>query len=136
VISVHAAHHRRAANSYEGYEFKRDSLASDLARPIILAGDWLARSNEPRRAVIKLTHAPVLVGHMDAASENIAGLSLALVGTLLFFRYGMAHPVRTDGKVDVAHEAAPNTKKWEDVLGWIGLTLVVFGTLVLPAFMR
>jgi hypothetical protein len=67
---------------------------------------------------------------MDAV--NIAGLLLALVGILLFFRYGMAHRATTDG---VAREA-PNTKKRNDLLGWIGLTLVVFGTLVIPAFMR
>jgi len=73
---------------------------------------------------------------MDTAALNIAGLLLALVGILLFFRYGMAHRVRTDGEFCVAHEAAPNTKKRDDVLGWIGLTLVVFATLVIPAFMR
>jgi hypothetical protein len=73
---------------------------------------------------------------MDAASENIGGLSLALVGTLLFFRYGMAHRARTDAEFGVAHEAEPNTQKRDEVLGWVGLTLVVFGTLVLPAFMR
>jgi hypothetical protein len=68
---------------------------------------------------------------MDAASVNIAGLLFALVGILLFFRHGMPH--RTTG---VAHEAGPNTTKRDEVLGWIGLTLVVFGTLVIPAFMR
>jgi hypothetical protein len=61
---------------------------------------------------------------------------LALVGILLFFRYGMAHRARTDGEFGVAHEAAPNTEKRDDVLGWIGLMLVVFATLVIPAFMR
>jgi hypothetical protein len=73
---------------------------------------------------------------MDAASENIAGLLLALVGILLFFRYGMPYRVRTDGEFGVAHVAEPNTEKRDDVLGWIGLMLVVFATLVIPAFMR
>jgi hypothetical protein len=90
----------------------------------------------PARAVIKLTHAPVLIGHMEAASENIAGLLLAFVGILLFFRYGMADRVRTDREFGVTHEAAPNTKKRDEILGWIGLTLVVLATLVIPAFMR
>src|SRR6202040_798648 len=85
----------------------------------------LARRKEPPRVVIKLTYAPVFIGHMDPASVNIAGLLLALLGILLLFRYGMSYRVRTDGEFGVAHEAEPNTKKRDDVLGWIGLMLVV-----------
>jgi drug/metabolite transporter (DMT)-like permease len=73
---------------------------------------------------------------MDAASVNIAGLLLAFVGILLLFRHGMPNQMRTDGEFGVAREAEPNTEKWDVVLGWIGLILVVFATLVIPAFMR
>jgi hypothetical protein len=48
----------------------------------------------------------------------------------------MSYRVRTDGEFGVAQEAEPNTKKRDDVLGWIGLMLVVLATLVIPAFMR
>jgi hypothetical protein len=95
-----------------------------------------ARRNECPRVVIKLTYVPMLIGHMDTEALNIAGLLLALVGILLFFRYGMAHRVRTDGEFGVVNEAEPNTKERDDVLGWIGLILVVFATLVIPAFVR
>ena len=136
VILIHANHRRLKRNSYEGSKNKGRSPRS-LAHPFPDGRSaQLARSNEPGRAVIKPTYAPVLIGHMDAASVNIAGLLLALVGILLFFRYGMAHRARADGEFDVAHEAEPNIEKRDDVLGWIGLTLVVFATLVIPAFMR
>jgi hypothetical protein len=78
----------------------------------------------------------MFIGQMDAASVNIAALLLTLVGIMLVFRHGMPNQVRTDGEFGVAQEADLNNGKRDGVLGWIGLILVVFATLVLPALMR
>ena len=70
---------------------------------------------------------------MSAAGWNISGLCLSLIGILVLFRYGMPYRVRTGGAIAyVAEEPDEKEKVQEaryDVLGWIGLILVILGTL-------
>jgi hypothetical protein len=77
---------------------------------------------------------------MSPACLNIVGLLLALLGSLLLFRYGMPYRVRTGVGLGVVlgqkDEAEQRAKKWDDSLGWIGLMLVVLGTLFIPVFIQ
>jgi hypothetical protein len=70
---------------------------------------------------------------MTAASWNILGLILVLFGVLLLFVFGMPFRVRTGGAIAlVAETEDENEKRAErvyDVLGWLGVALVVLGTL-------
>jgi hypothetical protein len=84
-------------------------------------------------------------GNMSAACWNIAGLLLALAGILPLFRYGMRHRVRTGRAIGLileqTDEAEIMGEKRYGVFGWIGLTLVVLGTLFqiaanIPALIR
>jgi hypothetical protein len=78
-------------------------------------------------------------GEISAACLNIAGLMLTLVGILLVFRYGINREKTGEefgvvlGQKDVA---GPRAEKSYDFLGWVGLMLVVLGTLFIPAFIR
>ena len=49
---------------------------------------------------------------MSTAEWNVLGLTLALVGMLLLFRYGM-----------------PKTAQRHTAFGWLGLVLLIAGTL-------
>jgi hypothetical protein len=82
---------------------------------------------------------------MSAASWNIIGSVLTLLGLLFLFRYGMPYRVRSGG---VTYLITENTDK-EDVrldkrytvLGWIGLVFAIAGTLCqiaanIPTFVR
>ena len=70
---------------------------------------------------------------MTAAGWNILGLIMVLGGVLLLFRYGMPYRVRTGGAVHLILEQKDETDKKQercyDILGWIGIALVVLGTL-------
>jgi hypothetical protein len=70
---------------------------------------------------------------MSAACWNITGLLLALAGILLLFRYGMPYRVRSGGAIHLILEqtddAEIKAEKRYAIFGWIGLTLIVVGTL-------
>jgi hypothetical protein len=70
---------------------------------------------------------------MSAGSWTIAGLVLSLVGVVLLFRYGMPYRVRTRGQpIRVAISSDPRAAALErryDILGWLGLLLIVLGTI-------
>jgi hypothetical protein len=70
---------------------------------------------------------------MSAGSWTIAGLVLSLVGVVLLFRYGMPYRVRTRGQpIRVAISSDPRAATLErryDILGWLGLLLIVLGTI-------
>ena len=62
-----------------------------------------------------------------------AGLVLSLVGVVLLFRYGMPYRVRTRGqpiRIAISNDprAATLDRRYE-MLGWLGLFLVVLGTI-------
>jgi hypothetical protein len=70
---------------------------------------------------------------MSAASLNVVGLLLNLLGVVLLFRYGMPFRVRTDGSqvrwlTGVKNQKIVKAERVHSVLGWIGLTLIVLGT--------
>ena len=70
---------------------------------------------------------------ISAASLNVAGLLMNLVGVILLFRYGMPFRVRTDGNqirwlTGVKNEQILKTEKMYSGLGWIGLLLIILGT--------
>ena len=73
------------------------------------------------------------VSFMSAAGWNITGLIMVLFGVLFLFRYGMPYRVRTGGaNYYVAEQNDPIEQKQERiyaVLGWIGIILVIAGTL-------
>jgi hypothetical protein len=75
---------------------------------------------------------------MSPACLNIAGLLFALVGILLLFRYGIPHRARTDGGIGMVQGQKDEADLGADncSLGWIGLILVVLGTLFIPVFIR
>jgi hypothetical protein len=66
------------------------------------------------------------------AAWNVTGLLLVLVGVLILFRYGMPYRVRRGGMtflvLESVDEADVREERRYDVLGWIGLVLVVAGT--------
>ncbi len=70
---------------------------------------------------------------MTAAGWNIVGLILVLVGVLLLFRYGMPYRVRTGGTrariLQGMDEAATRAERRYNVLGWLGVALIVLGTI-------
>jgi hypothetical protein len=63
---------------------------------------------------------------------NIVGLLANLVGVILLFRYGMPFRIRTGGSsVYVSSSVDPKEVRaegWAEVLGWIGLIVIVLGT--------
>jgi hypothetical protein len=66
---------------------------------------------------------------------NICGLLSNLAGVVLLFLFGMSFRVATGGKpvTWITSNVDLQVKKWDDiysVLGWIGLTAIVFGTLL------
>ena len=70
---------------------------------------------------------------MSAASLNIVGLLMNLLGVVLLFRYGMPLRVRTDGSqvrwlTGVKNQKIVRAERVHNVLGWVGLTLIVLGT--------
>jgi hypothetical protein len=71
---------------------------------------------------------------MTPACWNIAGLILSLIGIVILFVFGMPFRVRTGGATFyVAETEDENEKKREatfDKLGWLGLALVVAGTIL------
>ena len=70
---------------------------------------------------------------MPAGWWTTAGLVLSLIGVLLLFRYGMPYRVRTRGQpIRVAISSDPRAATLErryEMLGWLGLLLVVLGTM-------
>jgi hypothetical protein len=80
-----------------------------------------------------------MVGREDEAhfispsAWTTAGLIISLIGVLLLFRYGMPYRVRTRGQpistvISSDPRAAALERRWS-MLGWLGLFLVVFGTI-------
>ena len=69
---------------------------------------------------------------LPAGWWSTAGLVLSLIGVLLLFRYGMPYRVRTGGSsIYVASSSDPREATLErryEMLGWLGLFLVVLGT--------
>lgn len=60
-----------------------------------------------------------------------AGILIALAGVLTLFRYGMPFRVKTGGMDIVGTNPQPHLIKLErryTVLGYIGISLVIFGT--------
>jgi hypothetical protein len=70
---------------------------------------------------------------MTPAVWNIVGLVCTLVGVLLLFRYGMPYRVRTGGDsfllLEGKDEKAKLAERNYDILGWVGMALIVLGTL-------
>jgi hypothetical protein len=64
---------------------------------------------------------------------TIIGLLANLAGVILLFRYGMPYAVRTGGANFIITEQkdqnAISREKWYSLLGWLGLGLIVLGTL-------
>jgi hypothetical protein len=62
-----------------------------------------------------------------------AGLVLSLIGVLLLFRYGMPYRVRTGGlplRVTISSDPrAAALERRYTIVGWLGLFLVVIGTI-------
>ena len=70
---------------------------------------------------------------MNPISLNVAGLVMNLVGVILLFRYGMPFRVRTGGNQvrflsNVTDAQAVRAERPYDILGWIGLGLIVVAT--------
>jgi hypothetical protein len=66
-----------------------------------------------------------------------AGLVLSLFGVLLLFRYGMPYRIENHGTFLIGADVAPDrarsllaTDRRYKILGWIGLSLTVVGTLI------
>jgi hypothetical protein len=82
---------------------------------------------------------------MSAASWNIAGSVLSLLGLLILFRYGMPYRVRTGGvnyiiTEQIDEEELKADKRYE-IFGWVGLFFAVRCTLCqiaanIPAMIR
>jgi drug/metabolite transporter (DMT)-like permease len=70
---------------------------------------------------------------MPAGWWSIAGLVVSLIGVLLLFRYGMPYQLRTGGqpiRVVISHDPrAATLERRYDMLGWLGLFLIVLGTI-------
>ena len=64
---------------------------------------------------------------------SAAGLVLSLLGVLLLFRYGMPYRVRTRGqpiRVSISSDPrAATLERRHEMLGWLGLFLIVLGTI-------
>jgi hypothetical protein len=94
---------------------------------------------DPRRAIDEaggLLGKDTLIWHTEPmlpACWNIAGLLSSLVGVLLLFLFGMPFRVRTGGAIAyIANHLDENEKRKEkiyDALGYLGVALVVVGTL-------
>jgi hypothetical protein len=72
------------------------------------------------------------VAAISPAAWNMAGLVIATAGVLLLFIYGMPYRVRTGGAsgllLNEIDQQAIREERRYDVLGWIGLVLVLIGT--------
>lgn len=66
---------------------------------------------------------------MNAAQAwNIIGIVISLAGVLLLFRYGMPYRTRTGGdSILTINQSDIKQERRYDVLGWIGLILVIVG---------
>jgi hypothetical protein len=64
---------------------------------------------------------------------STVGLVLSLIGVLLLFRYGMPYRIRTAGESYALREGinaeALKQERIYNVWGWLGLVLVVIGTI-------
>jgi hypothetical protein len=69
----------------------------------------------------------------SATAFNVAGLIANLVVVILLFRYGMPFRVRTGGFSSYVTENSDpkevRAERWYDVLGGVGLVLIVLGTI-------
>ena len=65
---------------------------------------------------------------------NTVGLVFNLVGVLLLFRYGMPYRTRTGGSgflmVEQKDSAAISLEEQHDFLGYVGLCLIILGTVL------
>jgi hypothetical protein len=71
---------------------------------------------------------------------SIVGLITNFVGVILLFRYGMPYRLRTGGDSIILTRQTPGAIREEiryDRWGWIGLALIILGTLVqIGVFLR
>ena len=70
----------------------------------------------------------------SAAICNIIGVAANLVGVIILFLFGMPFRVRTGGNQVIfttsnRNEEIVRTEFWYTVLGWIGLGLIVLGSI-------
>jgi hypothetical protein len=76
---------------------------------------------------------------MSAAYLDIAGMLATFLGLLLLFR-GMSYGAKIEGEIGMVlrqkNEAELKVEKRYRFWKWIGLMLVVLGTLFIPAFIR
>ena len=70
---------------------------------------------------------------LPAGRWSTAGLVISLTGVLLLFRYGMPYRVRSAGESyelrEGIDEEALKQERTYNVLGWVGLFLIVLGTI-------
>ena len=70
---------------------------------------------------------------LPAGRWSTAGLVISLTGVLLLFRYGMPYRVRSAGESyelrEGIDEEALKQERTYNVLGWLGLFLIVLGTI-------
>jgi len=70
---------------------------------------------------------------LPAGRWSTAGLVISLIGVLLLFRYGMPYRVRSAGESyelrEGIDEEALKQERTYNVLGWLGLFLIVLGTI-------
>ena len=70
---------------------------------------------------------------LPAGRWSTAGLVISLIGVLLLFRYGMPYRVRSAGESyelrEGIDEEALKQGRTYNVLGWLGLFLIVLGTI-------
>jgi hypothetical protein len=63
---------------------------------------------------------------------NIAGLVMNAAGVILLFFFGMPYRTRTGGySTYITEQPDPKVARaevWFDVLGWLGLALIILGT--------
>ena len=65
-----------------------------------------------------------------ANALNITGLLMNLLGVILLFVFGRPFRVRYfwSGLFERHDRMAARSERWYDVLGWLGLALIVLGT--------
>jgi hypothetical protein len=70
--------------------------------------------------------------HISAATWNIVGLILNLIGVILLFRYGIPYAIDTGGQLPLTDSRIDSAEVLKIArytrLGWIGLTAIVVGT--------
>jgi hypothetical protein len=109
-------------NFVSGSYLRPETAETNFESSLFVAKRWQA-----------ITETALVRGTMTAASWNILGLILVLVGVLLLFVFGMPFRVRTGGSAFYVTERTDEKEKRAeriyDILGWLGVTLVVLGTL-------